>query len=300
MRQQAVDLHAKASAIHQAEAVRVKGANDLARADHRRATIDRAVKADAIDQERRRLTREADAAHKAAADLLQDWTVKAAAVAETRARLDGIAVAAPLDLDGAEREAADLGWRVTDLDLTRESVEAANARAREMGALASELATAQAMAEAWSAVEWALQRVRERDLASRGGPLIERMDRFMEAAGRPERAFLRAGKGKLDFGWRRGADEIPIEALSGGETVLACAALAGAIVALRAPAVRVLLVEAAELGLSHAGALMAGLEALDGEVGTALVASCLPAEPREGWAHLEVAAQQAVNAGAAA
>lgn len=300
LRARAVTMREQASAIRVTQRAAVTKANDGLKAAYRRACGDRAVAADRVAQERRALTAQAEAKATEATDLLREWTGKAAALAEARARLDGLAVAAPLDLDAASRETADLEAQVSSIDEQRRVVQAADARKRELSALAAELDSAMAAGEAWTAIEWALQRIRERDLADRSGPLVERMHAFLKAAGRPEVPFLRAAKGKVDFGWRRGADEIAVEALSGGETVLATTALAGAILALRAPDVRVLLIEAAELGLHHAASLMAGCEALAGEVGSTLVATCLPIEPRDGWKHIEVAVAQAATAGAAA
>lgn len=294
------EMRAQAAKIRETQRAAVTKANDGLKAAYRRACGDRAVAADRVAQERRALTAQAEAKATAATDLLRGWTGRAAALAEARARLDGLAVAAPLDLEAASRETADLEAQVSSIDEQRRVVQAADARKRELSALAAELDSAMAAGEAWTAIEWALQRIRERDLADRSGPLVERMHAFLKAAGRPEVPFLRAAKGKVDFGWRRGADEIAVEALSGGETVLATTALAGAVLALRAPDVRVLLIEAAELGLHHAASLMAGCEALAGEVGTTLVATCLPIEARNGWKHIEVAVAQAATAGAAA
>jgi len=300
LRAQARDLRTKALALRDADKRRTDAANAERRAAYAQACGARAAEADRVSRERRRLQAESAQAARAASDLLQTWTARAAGVAEAEARLDGLAVAAPLDADGAARETADLERQVVSIDEQRRAVEAADARARELGALAQELDAAMAASDAWAAVEWALQQIRARDLSARGGPLVERMHAFLRAAGRSEVPFLRAGKGRVDFGWRRGDVEIPIEALSGGETVLATTALAGAILALRKPALRVLLVEAAELGLDHAGSLMAGCDALAGDVGTALVASCLPVAPRDGWTHIEVTAAHAATAGAAA
>lgn len=299
-RRLAGEARKQATATRDAERARVAKLNAERKEAHRRATIDRAVAVDAVAQQRKALTNDAARLEREASDLIQAWTTKAAAVAEACARLDGMAVAAPLDLDGAQRETADLERQVATIDEQRRAVQAADARRRELSALATELSTAQALAEAWTAIEWALQRIRERDLAARGTGLVSRMAAFLKAAGRPEVPFLRAAKGRVDFGWSRGGLEIPIEALSGGESVLASAALAGAILALRKPPLRVLLIEGAEVGPFQASALMAGCEALRADIGNVLVATLLEVEPREGWDHIEVTAGQPATTGEAA
>ena len=207
---------------------------------------------------------------------------------DLRARIDGLDAVAPLDEDAAQAEIASLTDQVAGIDAQRSILEGADARRREMAFLAAELAKAQAERDACAAVEWACQRVRERQHQGRERPIVERMGRFLRAAGRAEEPFVRASKGRLDFGWSRDGQEIAGEALSGGESVLFGCALAAAILALRGAEVRVLLVEGAEVGIRQSGALLAGLDAVSEDMSNVLLCTCLPILAPAGWEVIRV------------
>ncbi len=106
---------------------------------------------------------------------------------------------------------------------------------------------AQAAAKVFAAIEWALFRQRQHEISEAGGPLLAVMGDFLQAAGRGEKAYVRAGAGQCAIGWTKiDGSEISVEALSGGEWCLFTAALTAAILILRNPPIKILLVEAGE------------------------------------------------------
>ena len=64
----------------------------------------------------------------------------------------------------------------------------AEAHPRTADELVAEIQRAEAERDVFTAAEWAAQRLRERDLAARGGPILDRMRTFLRAAGRTEEA----------------------------------------------------------------------------------------------------------------
>lgn len=294
LRHDAGERRKQATSIRDAEADRVKKKNAAQQAEYRKAFVARGVKAGRIAQERARLNREASEAVTAANDLEQAWMARAASLAEANAKLDGIAVAAPLDLDGAAREQADLEAQVATIDEQTRQVQRADTRRTELAAFARELLTAQASAKVWTAIEWGLKRMRENDLSARSGPLVSAMTRFLRAAGQPETPYLKADGGKVGLGWMRGEESVAIEALSGGEQVVALAALAAAVIGLRSPPLSFLLIEANEWG-TDIPALLAGCEEVGDEIGCVLVCTNFKVQSRKGWTNVEVAAHAAVG-----
>lgn len=293
--EQARKIRAEVAERRAQEQGRVREENTRRRRAYSDAVAERAAVVDANERKRKALRADADKAERAASDLLARWEKAKAALAEARARLDGLDAVAPLNESETEAEIAGLTIQVGQIDEQRRVLEGADARRRELALLAVELAKAQAERDAYAAVEWACQRIRERDLAARGAGIVGRMETFLRAAGRREQPYLRAAKGKVDFGWSRDGQEIAIEALSGGESVLATTALAAAVVALRGPEVRVLLVEAAEVGIDQSRALLAGLDAVAGDLGNVLVATCLPIPCPDGWEVIRMDATETVE-----
>ena len=149
-----------------------------------------------------------------------------------------------------------------------------------------------AEATVWGCAEWACRRLREEDMARRAGPLQERMNRFLRAAGRTESAFVDFGVRRTDFYWSTPTGKrIFLETLSGGQKVIFKAALAYAVLMLRGPAERVLTVELAEAGDGTTNAqLLAGLDAVRDDV-QVLACSCVPVAAPEGWTVHRVEAQ---------
>jgi len=192
-------------------------------------------------------------------------TQRDAAAADVRtaeARLSGIA-SVSVDVEAAQRVIVEAGPAVADLDAKIKVVEGAEALRAQMRDLLREIDAADAANRAYAAAENACQSLRGEDMAKRSKGLEARMREFLVGAGRSEEPYIRAGKGQLDFGWRRDGREISVEALSGGEAVIFCAAMAAAIVSLRSAPVKVLLLEAAELGSAEpAIQVLRGCEAI--------------------------------------
>ncbi len=259
-----------------------------AEAAHAKATKEHAAARRAAEAQRKRLRDDADALDAATTEkerALAELDRKASAA---RAHLDGLRAGAPTAVP-TDDEVEVLRAKIAAVDEQRRAVQGADARARELTSLARECAALEADVKVYAALEWAAKRTRERDLADRSGPIIERMRTFLRGAGRPEEPYLRAAKGVVDFGWRRGGAELPVEALSGGETVMFTAALAAAVVSLRGPEVRCLIIEAAEAG-PRLDDLLAGCEAfsqsahpLDTTVVACVTGDEPPSVPMPGW-----------------
>jgi len=194
-------------------------------------------------------------------------------VAATEARLAGLAAATPLDVEAQRRELAALDESIKSLDLRIAALKAADACAAEMRALLAEIQRADAAAEVYGALHWALSRTAERDLRTRSGPILARMRSFLGAAGVEHEPYLTFSRDATDLGWLVDGQPRSCDgALSGGETVLLCAALASAVIALRAPEVRVLMIETAELHGQDASRLLRGCEAVRGDFHAVLIA----------------------------
>ncbi len=252
-------------------------------AEHERLMAAWRAQVDALRQRRAGLLRRAEQIEAGARQAQEDLDRARADLTAAEARLTGQAdvavdaVAARSLLTDAEAAIAEIGPKIV-------VVEGADACRREMAALLEQIERATALQAAYAAAEWACQRLREEDLRARAGGLEERMRVFLRGAGRSEDPYLRASKGICDFGLRRDGHEISVEALSGGESVLFMAALAAAVIALRAPECRVLLIEAAELGAGEtADAVLRGCEAITDAIETVIVATCAAIEPRTGW-----------------
>lgn len=207
-----------------------------------------------------------------------------ARLAELEAKLSGIDELG-LDIEALRSRQTCKATAIADLDRKLESARGAAALRRELVEILSSIERATALRDAHAAAEWSCQRLREIDLAARSGGLQELMKRFLVAAGREEEPFLRASRGATEFGWRLpDGSEITVEALSGGESCLFTTALAAAVIVLREPELRVLLVEAAELGAGEtADALLRGCEAVAGDLSLVCVATTAGVEPRPDW-----------------
>lgn len=241
-----------------------------------------AAETEAMRAEAARLAGEVDrmsAEHNAAVAAVRERNARSSVAHEQFLGLRGLVVRGRA-LIAAEAAAEAEVERTAASDGDKEAVVAEHRAALEARGRADEqrrlLADAEAATEAatlWGHIEWALRRVSEMDVARRSSGLVERIAAFLTAAGRPETPFLRAGSGSVDFGWTRNGAEVTLETLSGGETVLLCAALAGACLSLSDAPLRWLLIEAAELG-TMLPALLAGCSAIPDAV-TVIVATCV-------------------------
>ena len=242
-------------------------ANENARAKYRKAIADITSAAQA-----------AQTAHdKAVADLK-----------EAEARLAGIA-SVSCDLTTTQAAVEQLDKEIAELDKTLEACEQSETLLAEMSRLLTEIEKATARKDAYSALEWSLSRSRNEDVRRRSGGIVAEMTKFLRAAGLGETPYIRVDRGVCEFGLRRGSQEIAVEALSGGESVIFCSALAAAIIVLRKPTIKVLLIEGAELGSGDpAQAVMRGAAAMDLDL--VMIATNANVEPVAGFVLHEVAA----------
>jgi len=157
----------------------------------------------------------------------------------------------------------------------------------EIQAVLESIEAAKARRDVYAAIEWALQRQREIEISSAGGPLLQVMTAFFKAASRREQPFIRAGAGSCAIGWRTlEGEEIQVQALSGGEWSLFAAALTSAVILCRKSTLKILLVEAGETDDRHLAQLLAGIRAVsqEGETLDALVmVPRAPAFEAKGW-----------------
>ena len=242
-------------------------ANENARAKYRKAIADITSAAQA-----------AQTAHdKATADL-----------AAAEARLAGIA-SVSCDLTTTQGAVEQLDKEIAELDKTLEACEQSETLLAEMSRLLTEIEKATARKDAYSALEWSLSRSRNEDVRRRSGGIVAEMTKFLRAAALRGKPYIRVDRGECEFGLRRGSQEIAVEALSGGESVLFCSALAAAIIVLRKPTIKVLLIEGAELGSgAPAQAVMRGAAAMDLDL--VMIATNANVEPVAGFVLHEVAA----------
>lgn len=285
---------AAAAEMRTAALRRAKSLNDAARLTYDRANAVRNAAVTANERERARLRADADRIVRAARTAQEAKDKAFAALAAAEARLAGIE-SVTVDLTTTQAEVEKLRAELAELDKTLKDCEDAEARRREMAVLLADIERVTAKKDALAAIEWALQRARNEDLQRRSGGLVEQMTKFLRAAGRTETPYIRTEKSTCEFGWRRGTDEIAVEAMSGGESVLFSAALASAIIILRGPGVKALLIEGAELGSGEpAYALMRGAAAMDLDL--VMVATNAAIEAPEGWNVVTCAAPAEVAA----
>ncbi len=242
---------------------------------------------EALSQEARRIALAASEAQ-VALDRVQ------ASLREMESRLAGIASVA-VDVPAAEAARTEAEAAIATIDPALQAVETADVKRQEMARLVREIAAADALGRAWAAAEWACGTLRQEDLWARSSGLLARMGEFLTAAGRTETPFIRTGKAETTFGWVRDGHEIAVEALSGGEAVIYCTALAAAVISLRSPEVRLLLIEAAELGSAEpVQAVLRGCRAIAEAHGLQVLVATNAAIPApEGWTVHEFAMEVA-------
>ncbi len=174
-----------------------------------------------------------------------------------------------------------------------ETAETRDALRAEMSRILASIVASEAARDVWAAAVHACGIVRQEDLALRAQGIESRMAQFLAAASRTETPYLRASKSATDFGWTRDGREITIEAMSGGEYTLFASALAAAVISLRGPGVKILMIEENEVGLGEPfQELLAGCAAISTAYGIqCIVASNLPHTNTPAcWSVLELAA----------
>ncbi len=271
-----------------------KKSNDDARRQYDRDVATRNALITANQNERYRLRAEADRIERTARSAQEAADKARTDLEAAQARLDGIQSVA-VDVATAHTVVEDADRSIAEIDLTIKAAQAADARKREMDELLVLIDRATALRDCYAAAEWALARCREEDVRARSSGLEERVSKFLRAAGRSEVPYLRVQRSVTEFGWRRGSKEISVAVLSGGEFVLFCAGLAAAIVAMRGPSIRTLLIEAAELGAADpAQAVLRGCAAVAEDLDVIIVATnagiAAPAE----WNVITCAAREEV------
>lgn len=289
LREEAAEARRKAREIIKADAARVKAENDRRRTAYADQVAERTVVVDRIQAGWESVEREAKAIEARARQAQEAADRTAAELSQAEARLEGLESVAivdqAVDLDALSRE-------IGEMDATIEKARTGAMRRREMQRLQGEAERLGAVRESWAAVEWALQRVRSQDLADRAGGLEERMAKFLAGASRSETPYLRVERGVCDFGWKRDGREISVETLSGGESCIFTAALAAAVISLRAPTVRCLLIEGAELGSAEpAQAILRGCQSIADELDLVIVATNASIDAPDGWSTIECGAE---------
>lgn len=293
LRQEAEKKRCQADSIRREAEAAAKAANEAGRDAYARKVGERAVELEEISQKRKALLQEAELIKSSAIDAQSILDAARSDLRAAQERLNGIA-SVTVDVEKAKAVYESAVTELTQLDAQLETLRGAESLQKEMQALIAEIDEDEAFTKIWKATEWALQQIRDMDMAARAGGLQDLMRRYLRAAGRTEEPYLRSDKGIFDFGWRRGGLEISVEALSGGETVLFCATLAGAIISLRNPTIRILPLEAAELGLgAESQQLLYACREMhtSGDIDQIIVATCLDIDPIEGWEVIELAAE---------
>ena len=243
------------------------------------------------DDERNALLQKANSYMKDLAKAEEDLAGARGALAESQARVDGVAAAIAVDIEGDEARVPVITAEIETIQNQLALVRRARAARDEMRAMVREINKLTADQEVFAAAEWALKRVRDEDMQNRSAGLEARMTTFLRAAGREETPYLRCAKGAAEFGWTTPAGrDVAVEVLSGGQSVVYRAALAYAILMSRDPAVKILNIELAEAADgSVADALLKGCGAICDDV-QVVVSSCVPVDvPSESWTVIEFA-----------
>lgn len=154
--------------------------------------------------------------------------------------------AALSDIGDAE-DVPDLDEIMSDLDRVTTALKnqrACASRQAELERIVADLEAATVDKRVYTAVEWGARAV-QRDQVSGEGPLVTMMADLLQASGRAERPYIRAGARSCEIGWQRPSGAtVPVEALSGGEWALFCAAITTAMLAECGGEIKPLLVEA--------------------------------------------------------
>lgn len=218
----------------------------------------------------------------------------ASAIAAARARLEGIAAAVGIDEQQVRDQIAALKATLGTVDEHLKTAKSADSLRDELHRLAKVAEQAYAESKVWAAAVFACERLRDQEMSARSAGFEARMTEFLAAAGRQELPFLRCRGGKAEFGWRtpRGR-EVPIETLSGAQSILFRSALAYAVLMVRNPRLKLLTVELAECSDGRVNTqVLRALDAIKDRV-QVLVTSCVPTAVPEGWTRIDVAGEDA-------
>ncbi len=225
---------------------------------------------------------EYDAAAQTIRDTSQEWKEKHE---EAQGRLAGLQAGVDktdVDLD-ALREKRDA------LADEKAGLEAAGGKRAAVAELVEEIAVAKAASEVYTALHEGAKRVRQAGVTEASSGLTTLMGDMLKAGGRSEKPYIRALKSKCEIGWRTTeGQEIPIQALSGGEWALFASALSAGVIILRGAEIKILIVEAGEADSDTLYAILRGIENVAENLTAALVLTHIPIvfEP-EGWTQHE-------------
>jgi hypothetical protein len=192
-----------------------------------------------------------------------------AALDHAEKRLNELPDANPYSMDrlmGLEASLRDVSGRL-------KAIADAAALRRELKRLLNAIKGSEALRDVYVALEWGLQRARERVLAEDRPVLVDRMKAFFRGAGIDALPFFSVGKNRVMFGMSApDGTNILVETLSGGEWVLFVAALTAAVISIRRPKVGILIVEAGEVDTYNLDRLLRGIEGvMDGGLSAAIV-----------------------------
>jgi len=144
---------------------------------------------------------------------------------------------------------------------------------------------------AWKIAEDAIAEAREKIVGQITAPLVDDLNKILADAGRPERAYLelenKRGKPIFEMGWTLNAVRRSLPAMSGGESVMFCAALSVALIK-RSTGRKILMVEADPLDASNLVSVLKALEPCKENVEAVLVATARKVTPGEAWTVLEI------------
>lgn len=242
----------------------VDAANAAARTEHQRACAAVAERRAANEAERARLRAEVAAAERADRAAKERKAAADKRLAEVEGLRTGLAAGPAIDEEATRAELVASDAARARLDERIRALKMAEARRAEMKALLGEIAKADAIVEVFAAVDWAVARTAEQDMRERTGPILDAMRVVLRAAGIEREPYLEISTGVSDVGWLdEDGRRISVDgAMGGGESTLVLAALSAAMVRLRAPQVRVLLIETAEAHSGFEARLFAGLAAV--------------------------------------
>lgn len=282
-------------AAQEARRVAQRVADDENAAAGQKYRDDRAARNNAVVQnEQRRRALRTQAAQLEAAKL----AAEAAGAEATRrltaaeSRLAGLTDAVPLDPQATEAEIATIGKALVDLEPLIAACRDADALSDELGRLLRVIENATARRDVYAACEWAIQKLRDDDVVSRSSGLEAKIERFLAAAGRSEKPFIRNARAGVEIGWRSaGGEDVLVQAMSGGQAALFRAALGYALLVTRAPAIRILAIELAEACDGETEqAILRACHAVCDEV-QVLAATCVPITVPEGCQVLRFGAE---------
>lgn len=132
--------------------------------------------------------------------------------------------------------------------------------------------------EVYESIGRALRSLREELMFGLVKPLMSRINEFLHAAGCIEEAYCQLvndrGKPIFAIGWQDGMQAVVLEALSGGEACLFGAALMYALVVVKNPPLKLLMLELAEADDGTAEAIMTAADSLSANLSNVFVATC--------------------------